>query len=114
MNRDARLVYSTDPSWNSKAPAPDAAVEGPAGLPPKSQAIKVRREKNGRAGKTVTTLFEFQASDKERENLAKLLRKSLGTGGTVKGNIVELQGDQLEKVLKELAALGYKPRQAGG
>jgi translation initiation factor 1 len=110
MNRDAKLVYSTDPKWQDE---PQRSAEAP-GLPPKAQVIKVRREKNGRAGKTVTTLFEFQASDRQRGELAKQLRRTLGCGGTVKGNSVELQGDQLAKVLLELGALGYRPKQAGG
>ena len=110
MDRDARLVYSTHPEKFQK---PAEAPEELAGLPPLGQ-IKVRREKQGRAGKTVTTLFEFQASDKQRETLGKELRKFLGTGGTVKGNVIELQGDQLVKVMDKLTKLGFKPRQAGG
>lgn len=111
MSRDAKLVYSTDPKWQAGG---SLAEPEATGLPPKKQVIKIRREKNGRAGKTVTTLFEFQASDRQREELAKLLRKTLGTGGTVKGNVVELQGDQMAKLMAELSALGYKPKQAGG
>jgi translation initiation factor 1 len=111
MNRDARLVYSTNPEIFQKEAAPE---NQPLGLPPLGQAIKLRREKQGRAGKTVTTLFEFQASDKQREALAKDLRKFLGCGGTLKQNVIELQGDQLAKAVDRLAKLGYKPRQAGG
>lgn len=84
------------------------------GLPPLGQQIKVRREKQGRKGKTVTTLFEFQASDNQREQLAKDLRRSLGTGGTVKDGVIELQGDQLDKAAHLLTKLGYKPRHSGG
>jgi len=78
------------------------------------QAIKVRREKHGRAGKTVTTLFEFQASDRQRDELAKELKRFIGTGGTVKAGVIEIQGDQLQKIMDKLGKLGYKPRQAGG
>lgn len=111
MSRDAKLVYSTHPEIFQKESQTEAQ---PGGLPPLGQVIKVRREKQGRAGKTVTALFEFQASDRQRESLAKELRKFLGTGGTVKENVVELQGDQLKKVMDKLSSLGYKPRQAGG
>jgi translation initiation factor 1 len=111
MNRDSKLVYSTHPEIFQKEESSDLV---PLGLPPLGQIIKVRREKQGRAGKTVTALFEFQASDRQREALAKELRKSLSTGGTVKANVVELQGDQLQKVMSKLSELGYKPKQAGG
>jgi translation initiation factor 1 len=111
MNRDAKLVYSSHPELIKKTPE---APPEPTGLPPLGQIVKIRREKNGRAGKTVTTLFEFQASDRQRGELAKLLRRQLGCGGTLKGNVIELQGDQLEKALAQLAKLGYKPLRAGG
>lgn len=83
-------------------------------FPPLGQTIKVRREKSGRGGKTVTVLFEFQATVVQREYLGKFLKKAMGTGGTVKSGRIELQGDCLEKALKELEKLGYKPKQAGG
>jgi translation initiation factor 1 len=110
---DGKLVYSSGPEGHGPAPEP-LREAGPAGIPPLGQVIKVRREKQGRGGKTVTALFEFQASDRQRETLAKELRKFLGTGGTVKDNVIELQGDQLAKVLDKLTKLGYKPRQGGG
>jgi translation initiation factor 1 len=109
---DGKLVYSSGPD-GSGAPQEAPRDHGPGGLPPLG-AMKVRREKQGRAGKTVTTLFEFQASDRQREELAKELKKFLGCGGTVKGNVIEIQGDQLQKIMGKLSALGYKPRQAGG
>ena len=112
MPDESRLV------WSSHPPSTRPAAEPPAGsgqaLPPFGQKIKVRREKQGRAGKTVTTLFEFQASDRQREALCKELKKGLGCGGTVKANVVEIQGDQLEKIMARLVTLGYKPLQAGG
>jgi translation initiation factor 1 len=114
-DRGARLVYSTKPGWDAKAPEAEETPDPSGWLgPPLGQQLKVRREKQGRAGKTVTTLFEFQASDRQREFLAKELRKLLGCGGTVKAGVVEMQGDQLDKVMAKLAAWGYKPRKSGG
>ena len=110
---DGKILYSSGPD-GSGMPPELPRHSGPGGLPPFGQPIKVRREKQGRAGKTVTTLFEFQASDRQREELAKELKRFLGCGGTVKGNVIEIQGDQLQKVMDKLASLGYKPRQAGG
>ena len=78
------------------------------------QRVKVRREKQGRAGKTVTVLFGFQASDRQLQELGKALRRQLGTGGAVKEGVVELQGDQLDKALAWLAKQGYKGQKAGG
>ena len=99
----------------SSHPKPAAApLEQAVGLPPLKQQVKVRREKQGRAGKTVTVLFGFQASDRQLDELGKALRKQLGTGGAVKAGTVELQGDQLDKALAWLNKTGYKGQKAGG
>ncbi len=107
---DDELVYSTHPGRFRQTPTPGQ----PGGLPPAGQEIRLRREKQGRAGKTVTALFGFQASERQCAELGKALRRALGTGGTAKAGRVELQGDCLAKAGAALAALGYKPRQAGG
>jgi translation initiation factor 1 len=105
------LVYSTKPPDPSRAPAADPA--DPA-LPPLGQRVSVRREKQGRAGKTVTALYNFQSSDRQLEAMAKALKKQLGVGGSAKAGAVELQGDQVDKVLAWLNAKGYKGVRSGG
>jgi translation initiation factor 1 len=92
---------------------PKAAAQA-GGLPPLGQRVAVRREKQGRAGKTVTAIYELQASERQLEELAKALKKHLGTGGSAKGGAVEVQGDQVDKVLAWLASKGYKPVKSGG
>lgn len=111
--KDHKLVYSSHPEIFMK-PQVQEPVNAGNRLPPLKQEIRLRREKSGRAGKTVTALFEFQASDLQLQALCKELQKFLGTGGTVKDRRIELQGDQLEKVKLKLSEMGYKPRQAGG
>jgi translation initiation factor 1 len=113
MSEEHKLVYSTNPEIFMKKAEP-APVNPGNRLPPLGQAVKVRREKMGRAGKTVTVVYEFQSSDLQLQALGKDLQKFLGTGGTVKDQRIELQGDQLARVLAKLQALGYKPKQAGG
>jgi translation initiation factor 1 len=108
MGQEHPLVYSTGPK---PAPAP---AQPAAGLPPLGQRISVRREKQGRAGKTVTALYNFQASGRQLEELAKALKKHLGTGGSAKEGAVEVQGDQVDKVLAWLAGKGYKGVKSGG
>ncbi len=108
MGEDRPLVYSTGPK-----PAP-AAKEAARGLPPLGQRVSVRREKQGRAGKTVTALYNFQASEAQLEEMARALKKHLGTGGSAKAGAVEVQGDQVEKVLAWLAVKGYKGVKSGG
>ena len=81
MASDDKLVYSTHPEIFMKKKEAGEPSSNPGNvLPPLGQAIKVRREKAGRAGKTVTVLFEFQSSHSQMEALAKQLQKFLGTG----------------------------------
>ncbi len=78
--------------------------------------VEVRREKAGRGGKTVTTLREFPSHLplSELDQLTFDLKKTCACGGTLKGRVVELQGDVRARVLEELEKRGFKPVQAGG
>jgi translation initiation factor 1 len=78
--------------------------------------VEIRREKSGRGGKTVTSLSEFPTHVPlgELEALALQLRKSCACGGTLKGRVIELQGDVRGRVTAELEKIGYKPVLAGG
>lgn len=109
---DSKLVYSTGPT-GPRDVAPKAGPN-PGGLPPLGQRINVRREIAARGGKTVTALWGFQSSEKQLDELAKGLKKSLGVGGTAKDGRVEVQGDKVQAVLAWLEKAGYKPVKAGG
>jgi translation initiation factor 1 len=46
--------------------------------------------------------------------LLKKLKTRIGSGGTAKDGVIELQGDQVELSLELLRKEGYKPKRAGG
>jgi len=50
----------------------------------------------------------------EKEQLAKKMQKTCGTGGTVKNDRIEIQGDKREEVAAILLEAGFKPVFAGG
>jgi translation initiation factor 1 len=106
--QEHKLVYSSHPKPQAE-PEPE-----PGGLPPLGQRVNVRRETQGRNGKTVTALWGFQSSDRQLQELGKALRKALGTGGSAKDGRVEIQGDKVAAVLGWLAKAGYKAVKAGG
>lgn len=64
---------------------------------------KLRIEKGGRGGKTVTVIDGLPDNTVFLDALARELKRACGTGGTAGRGFVELQGDQRE-VLKELLA----------
>ena len=46
--------------------------------------------------------------------LLKKLKTRIGSGGTAKDGLIELQGDQVDLALELLAKEGYRPKRAGG
>lgn len=67
--------------------------------------LKVRTEK--RRGKVVTIAQGFQSHPKELHDLLALLKKTLGTGGQVTDNALELQGDHVERISAILLEHGW-------
>jgi len=63
-----------------------------------------------RNGKPVTLVGKFQLSEKEKKEILKLLKKKLGTGGTINEEWIEIQGDKKEQITKVLEANGWKFR----
>jgi translation initiation factor 1 len=63
-----------------------------------------------RKGKPVTLVGRFFLSDKEKKEVLKLLKKKLATGGAVKEEWLELQGDVKERITEVLEADGWKFR----
>jgi translation initiation factor 1 len=93
-----------------------APAAGKAPPPVKNRGrVDIRRETEGRGGKTVTTVDGFVGIGlPEKEALSKKMRAACGCGGTVKDGRIEIQGDQRETVAKILVAAGFRPVLAGG
>jgi translation initiation factor 1 len=65
---------------------------------PSKIVVKLRIEKKGRGGRIVTVLHGLPENSDFLEGLAKNLKKSLGTGGSVVGATIELQGEWRERL----------------
>ena len=77
--------------------------------------VDIIRQKAGRGGKTVTVVKGFVGIGlPEKEKLARTMQKACGTGGTVKGGQIEIQGDKREAVARILTEAGFRPVFAGG
>ena len=83
-------------------------------LSPQQQDIRVQATRSGRKGKTVTILTGFQHKPETLIKLLKQLKSQCGSGGTVKDNTLEIQGDHKQKLLQVLIKLGYKAKISGG
>jgi translation initiation factor 1 len=62
------------------------------------EVIRLRVEKSGRCGKTVTLLEGFTRRREDLLELARELKGRCGTGGTVKDGRIEIQGDFREAI----------------
>ena len=101
---DSTLVYSTGPDkpgLKKQSSFPDGAV-------------RVGRETQGRRGQGVTVITGLPLPQDRLEDLARRLKRHCGAGGTVKGRVIEIQGDHRDRVIAALAALGYQSKRTGG
>lgn len=103
------MVYSTADSDLRKARDPKLKERQAGG-----NRVEVRREVAGRRGKAVTTLSGVPVDDAVFKELAGKLNKRCGVGGSVKGGVIELQGDHRDVVVEILKAEGHTPVLAGG
>lgn len=74
---------------------------------PESQSVRLALEKR-KKGKVVTVLRGFAADN--LPDLLRQLKSACGTGGTIKDDTIELQGDHLKRAGEILAAIGYRVR----
>ena len=82
--------------------------------PPRDGVVRVSRETNGRKGKGMTIITGVPLRGSDLKELAKQLKQKCGTGGTVKGDIIEIQGDHRDKLITELSDRGWTVKKAGG
>lgn len=107
-----RVVYQEFNSVDNSAAFERAKPD----LPPenKQQVLVVQATRSGRKGKTVTVIRGFQASEETLTTVLKQLKTQCGSGGTIKDQTLEVQGEHKEKVVQVLSQLGYKVKISGG
>ena len=74
--------------------------------PPQKHQLHFAKEK--RRGKVVTIVKPFYLEKTDLQSLLKTLKKKLGTGGTVKDESLEFQGDIPALLRTQLETLGYR------
>lgn len=112
----SRLVYSTDrgPACPvCRQPAERCACR-PEGSRAAGGVVRVRRERKGRGGKTVTAISGVPEEAASIKRLAAELKRRCGSGGTVRDGVIEIQGDHAQALLEDLRARGYSVKQSGG
>lgn len=108
---DHRLVYATDrgrvcsgcgwPADNCTCSTNVATARVPERI-----VTKLRIEKAGRGGKTVTVVYDLPRNAEFLKSLCADLKRGCGTGGTATADTVELQGDHRDRVRELLRRRG--------
>ena len=99
-----RLVYSTGvgsicpgcgwPERDCKC----SSQNTPRETIPDRIVAKMRMEKKGRGGKTVTVVYNLPNNAAFLKDLCSELKRACGTGGAIDDGAIELQGDLRERV----------------
>ena len=104
------ILWSDDPSEKNKQNK-KATLEP---VIPSEHTLKIRLEKNKRGGKVVSFIFELPSNTEFCKKLCKELKSKCGTGGSVKDETIEIQGDHRTKLKELLEKKGFKAKLAGG
>jgi translation initiation factor 1 len=114
---ESRLVYSTDVGRRCpNCQRPINACVCKQGTPGKKGdgIVRVSRETAGRKGKGVSVISGLGLASAELEALATELKKRCGSGGSVQGDNIEIQGDHRDTLVAELTKRVWKVEQVGG
>ena len=107
---DSHLVYSTS-TGRIDQPKPEKELHSKLF---KDGFIRIERQTKGRKGKGVMLVVGIDPKDHDLKKLAKTIKSKMGQGGAVKEGIIEVQGDDRDKLKGILEALKFKVKIAGG
>jgi translation initiation factor 1 len=110
-------VYSTDGGRMCPAcrrPIGQCVCSQKKAVPVTDGVVRVSRESKGRNGKNVTVIRGLALDSAALALLGRQLKAQCGSGGTVKGGVIEVQGDHCERVIEILESQGCVVKRAGG
>lgn len=79
----------------------------PLRVPPEKQTARLAMEKR-KKGKRVTVVRGLNPSETVLQDLLTDLKNTCGAGGTLKDDVIEIQGEQIERVRDRLSKIGYR------
>lgn len=107
MKKNSKLVYSTD---QGRIREQDEVPSAPKG----DGIVRLKRETKGRKGKGVTLVTGLELDGDSLRALCKELKQLCGTGGTVKDGVIEIQGENRDKIKAALEKKSFTVKLAGG
>ncbi|MEA3464798.1 MAG: translation initiation factor Sui1 [Thermodesulfobacteriota bacterium] len=114
---DSRLVYSCDQGRMCpvcQQPIARCCCKKQTSVVARDSVVRVGRETKGRKGKRVTVLTGIPLVEDELKKFVQQLKKSCGSGGTIKQGVVEIQGDHRDQLIPYLQQQGWVVKRTGG
>ena len=97
-----------DDDWQSDNKKRTRQPTSSESLPPERHRLRINRER--RRGKWVTLCGPFSLNSAQCKALLKAIKKELGTGGTWKEEVLEIQGDRSDALKKALKSRDFRFR----
>lgn len=107
---DSHLVYSTE-TGRINQPKQTQTLQTKLF---KDGYIRIERQTKGRKGKGVMLVVGINPEEHDLKKLAKTIKSKMGQGGAVKEGVIEVQGDDRDKLKLILEHLHFKVKIAGG
>ena len=76
--------------------------------------VRISHQTKGRKGKGVTIISGVPLDGEALKTYAATLKKKCGTGGAVKQQNIEIQGDHRDRLQQELEKAGWTVKRSGG
>lgn len=108
---DRVLVYSSE---HGRVKMDKGKTATRTSAAPSDGTVRLRREVKGRGGGTVIVISGVPLAEAGLKELAGVLKKRCGCGGTAKNGLIEIQGDHRDLLLLELQSRGFRVKLAGG
>ena len=102
----SNLVDSTSSGRIKTSTGAELVVDGGDGV------VRIQRESKGRGGKMVCVISGLPAA--QLKPICKLLKTKCGSGGAVKAQCIEIQGDHRDSIRALIEERGLTVKFAGG
>lgn len=108
--KNTKLAYSSETTVCRRCGKPlhTGACRSDEDAVPDKVVAKLRLEKAGRKGKGVTVVYDLPRNKDFLKALSKELKSLCGSGGKAGDGLVEVQGDQRERLREHLRGKGWQ------
>ncbi len=113
-DEEPNIVWADDGQGGGKDLRKKKKKSASVDIVPSDTLLRVRLEKKARGGKTVTVIYELPENEAFFKKLTKKIKNKCGTGGSFKGESIEIQGDNKTKVVDILESEGFQVKVSGG